>query len=596
MTKKLTLALALLGMGYGLQAQSFVSTTPSNKNVVLEEYTGINCVYCPDGHRRANLIKTANPGRVVLVNVHAGAFAGGTPNLRTTAGNAWDNYASPTGYPSGSVNRTVFPTSSTPGKSAMGRGDWNAAAGTILNQASPVNVAAQGTINWTTREISVDVEAYYTDSSTASTNYVTVALLQNNIASAQAGAGFNPSSIDPNTGLYLHKHALRAVLTPTWGDAIDTTTQGHLFAKTYTYTIPANINGVAIDDLSQLEIAVYVHEGQGNIYTGEYATLTYTSDNAVDFAHHNTILAEQPSPYELGTCGTDATPELVIQNKGNDAITSIEFSYSFNGGTANTTTWTGNIPFSETQTVSLPPIDLSSNLRDNGNNTVSVEITSVNGVAQSTTPTTVNLLRNVTDATSNDVSLSFTTDRYGSEISWTMKNVTDNITMDQGSGYRDTVATTVNKTFTLTNGKCYKLEFNDSYGDGFNYNSGAILFKTASGTTLMSGADFLSKKSVTFVWNGPVAVTDVESVNTFEVFPNPVHQDIHVRFDLAQREALSIEVTNAIGQVVQRIESQDYLPGQQQVTIPTKGMASGAYFVSLRSNSGVKTTRILVAK
>jgi hypothetical protein len=31
-------------------AQTIVSTSPENKKIVLEEYTGIHCTYCPDGH------------------------------------------------------------------------------------------------------------------------------------------------------------------------------------------------------------------------------------------------------------------------------------------------------------------------------------------------------------------------------------------------------------------------------------------------------------------------------------------------------------------------------------------------------------------
>ena len=31
-------------------AQTIVSTSPENKKIILEEYTGIHCTYCPDGH------------------------------------------------------------------------------------------------------------------------------------------------------------------------------------------------------------------------------------------------------------------------------------------------------------------------------------------------------------------------------------------------------------------------------------------------------------------------------------------------------------------------------------------------------------------
>ena len=60
------------------QGEQFVSTEVSNKNVVLEEYTGINCGYCPDGHRIANEIAAAHPGRVFVINVHAGSYAANT--------------------------------------------------------------------------------------------------------------------------------------------------------------------------------------------------------------------------------------------------------------------------------------------------------------------------------------------------------------------------------------------------------------------------------------------------------------------------------------------------------------------------------------
>ena len=56
-------------------SQTFVSTTPENKNVVLEEFTGISCTYCPDGHRIANDIYNNNPTDVVLINIHTGGYA-----------------------------------------------------------------------------------------------------------------------------------------------------------------------------------------------------------------------------------------------------------------------------------------------------------------------------------------------------------------------------------------------------------------------------------------------------------------------------------------------------------------------------------------
>ncbi len=67
MKKQITLLLAT-AFASGLSAQTFVSTTAENKNVVLEEFTGIYCTYCPDGHVVAQGIQDANPNDVVLIN------------------------------------------------------------------------------------------------------------------------------------------------------------------------------------------------------------------------------------------------------------------------------------------------------------------------------------------------------------------------------------------------------------------------------------------------------------------------------------------------------------------------------------------------
>src|SRR5690625_98554 len=132
--RKILLSIALL-CSAGLFAQNLVSTTPQNKKVVLEEFTGINCVFCPDGHRIAQAIKDQNPDDVILVNVHVGNFANpgnGQPDFRTSFGTALANQSGLTGYPSGTINRHVFSGSTT----ALGRGQWTGAANQILQQES----------------------------------------------------------------------------------------------------------------------------------------------------------------------------------------------------------------------------------------------------------------------------------------------------------------------------------------------------------------------------------------------------------------------------------------------------------------------------
>ena len=145
--KKILSILTLCAFSAGAYAQTMVSTTPSQKNVLLEDLTGIFCGFCPDGAKRADDLKAAVPGRVVIIGNHAGYYAQpGNPaqaqyDLRTNEGGQIDGLSDPSGYPAGNINRRVTQYSMKPGKTAMGRGSWGPAASEVMQEASVVNLA-----------------------------------------------------------------------------------------------------------------------------------------------------------------------------------------------------------------------------------------------------------------------------------------------------------------------------------------------------------------------------------------------------------------------------------------------------------------------
>ena len=162
--KKILLSVFVLGT-FLSSAQTFVSTTPENRNVVLEEFTGIYCGYCPDGHLLGQQLHDNNPGQVVLINIHTGSYAnpsGNDPNYQTNFGSAIASQAGIAGYPAGTINRHAFSNWSQQGGTAMSRGDWDDASADVFPLASPVNVAAISTVDIATGVLTVDVEMYYT--------------------------------------------------------------------------------------------------------------------------------------------------------------------------------------------------------------------------------------------------------------------------------------------------------------------------------------------------------------------------------------------------------------------------------------------------
>ncbi|MDP2723663.1 MAG: Omp28-related outer membrane protein [Bacteroidales bacterium] len=260
MKKNLLVLFMFVAFAANLGAQTLVSTDVQMKNVVLEEFTGIHCQYCPEGHAIAQAMQNENPGRVVLVNIHQGSYAvpsGSEPDFRTPFGDAIANQSGLSGYPSGTVNRHVFPDIAS--TTAMGRGSWTTAGGQIMAEVSPVNVGASTSYNEATRELTVNVELYYTSNSPESSNFIQVALLQGGILGPQTGGGMGNN--------YVHNHMLRYLITDQWGDEVTTTTQNTFVERTYTYTIPADYNGVPCI-VEDCQVAVYVTEDHQEIYSG----------------------------------------------------------------------------------------------------------------------------------------------------------------------------------------------------------------------------------------------------------------------------------------------------------------------------------------
>lgn len=255
------------------------STTTQNKVAVLEDFTGVRCGYCPDGHVIATNLLAANPGKFIVIAVHAGSYAApssGWPNFTTSFGDALIAQSSVTGYPAGTMNRHQFSGGSYNVQNnglAMGRGGWTSAAQTIMAEVAPVNVGVKSTYDAATRKVTVKVDLYYTSSETA-TNNINVALLQSGLFGKQSGG-----TPDPNN--YEQKHVLRHMITGQWGDAVpaDKTATGSKYSKTYTYTLPADYNGATIPpgggtvDPANCDIVVFVSRGQTEILNAAEVSL-----------------------------------------------------------------------------------------------------------------------------------------------------------------------------------------------------------------------------------------------------------------------------------------------------------------------------------
>lgn len=583
-------------MGLGVIAQpSFVSTTPSNKNVVLEEYTGMNCGYCPDGHRIGNQFAAANPGRVVLINIHQGGYANGIPNYKTPFGDALAGQTGLTGFPSGTINRRVFPPNSS---TALGRGDWVAKGNIVLGEASFVNVDAQATIDVQTRELTVVVEAYYTGEAESEFNMLNVALLQNNIIGPQSGGTSNPAQMTSD-GKYIHNHMLRHLITGQWGDTIqddgvNNIPEEFFFTKTYTYTIPAHLNNIAYE-MGDFEITVFVSKNRQVIYTGTTVTPEYTGLVANDAS----INASDAS-YSYG-CNNLVTPSISIRNSGGDDITSMEISVKGIGGTE-TYNWTGSISTFETSDeFELPSVEVTV-----GSATpIEIEILSINGEAQEGLTHTLNFTKPALSEANGNILLELKIDRYGSETTWNVKDLEGNV-ITSGGPYEDATSNgtrLITEELYLPEIGCYIFEILDSHGDGINAGFGAGGYKLLDANydiIVNSNGRFGhgEKKDFNLItWTENVSLEDVFSSDiSTNVYPNPAKDNVTLSISVSEKTNANIGIYDAMGREIISLGNKALAIGENNFEINTQPLRNGIYLVRIASEHGISTKKLNISK
>ena len=260
-------------------AQTLVDTVPHNKNVVLEEFTGIHCYYCPDGHVIAQSVYNAYPQRVSLINVHVGSYAQpsfGEPDFRTVFGSSLSAQSSLSGYPAGTVNRHLFFNLSQSSGTAMSRSNWQQATIITLNELSPVNIGSLAQYDTITGELHIDVEIYYTDTQSVFLNYLNIAITQDSVLGPQTGAQtLNSAAIVPGpwTPTYSHQHMLRHLVTGQWGAVLDPIIPGTFISMRYKWPVPSEINDIPVI-IKDLRVVSFITESSQEILTGTETSVT----------------------------------------------------------------------------------------------------------------------------------------------------------------------------------------------------------------------------------------------------------------------------------------------------------------------------------
>jgi len=205
------------------------------RKVLLVDFTGQQCIYCPRGARQAATLEGIYGEQLVIVAIHAGSFA--VPNasgmysydFRTTEGTQWATDLGVQAYPNGAINFKKVGSSVLQQYPA-----WGSTVANLLSLAPDANIELVNTYNATTRELTANINTTFLNTLPGEYN-LAVFLTEDSIINWQKDFDASPTD-NPN---YVHMHTLRTSFSGAFGENIASSPAANFSVeKEYTITLP----------------------------------------------------------------------------------------------------------------------------------------------------------------------------------------------------------------------------------------------------------------------------------------------------------------------------------------------------------------------
>jgi hypothetical protein len=274
----------------------------------------------------------------------------------------------------------------------------------------------------------------------------------------------------------------------------------------------------------------------------------------------------------LEECGTEISPVVTLINKGTQALTSAQISYTLNDDTPILYNWAGNLAPDASVNIELPVMD-----GEAGQNTFDVSILSPNGGTDefpSDNIASVDFTVRVYEVA--NISFELNTDFFGEETSWTLKNEAGT-TLYSGGNYDS--FETVNQTFVLTEVGCYTFTINDTEDDGIccAFGDGSYSL-TIAGEVIQEGGAFGSSEVTRFRLKNTLSGEAFNLGAAVKVYPNPSSGLFTIS---GVTEELTYSLYNVLGQQVQSGRL-----SQSSASINISSASNGIYVLQVADTAG----------
>ncbi|HXH18457.1 MAG TPA: Omp28-related outer membrane protein [Chitinophagales bacterium] len=228
--------------------------TPQTKNVLLEEFTGVRCVNCPEGHQLMDDFESLYGSRFIGISAHSEFLAEpypGDQDLRTQDAQDLEEFLGPIlAKPSAAIDRHLFSGESSRVHFTQ---KWASFVSQRMDAVTPVNIRIENDFNGRMGELKTTITLHYT-AAESQDNKLSVMILEDSIIAAQLGQG---NIVDSN---YVHKRTLRKILTSVNGLSLTATKEtGRVIVKSFRVTVPP------VWKAENLRVIALVHRSDGTM-------------------------------------------------------------------------------------------------------------------------------------------------------------------------------------------------------------------------------------------------------------------------------------------------------------------------------------------
>jgi lysyl endopeptidase len=282
-------------------------------------------------------------------------------------------------------------------------------------------------------------------------------------------------------------------------------------------------------------------------------------------------------------CGDTIFPKITIRNNGSSNLTSLAINYELDALGATLINWSGNLSPFAIETITLPATYVSS-----GAHIFKASCTNPNGINDENLTNDSSSINFNSNAQPIFATLNLTTDNFGAETSWLIRDFFGNPIIS-GGGYQNTTGGELISENLCLYDSCFTFVLNDSYGDGYccSFGNGEFQLLNNFGDTIAEDYTF-SGDSLTFPFCLGTS-TNIAELNhaDFNIYPNPNSGIFTIENNF--NEDYTITIYDILGNITyQKNETEN------KIKLNLSHITKGIYLVSITTTKVSTVTRIII--